>query len=441
MSTGGLGSQHAPPLDIPARFFALSAIAWTAVALLAPVALPLLAGGFYSPPLLAFVHLNTLGIVGAVLMGASYQLVPVVLQTTLAWPNAARASFWALLGGLCALLHGLYGGGHAYLAAAGLLLLAGFALHLAVIARTLAGAPTRDGVTMHVAVSAAFLLAGVALGVTLAFNRVLGFLGGALFRVLEAHVVLMIGGWIGIMLTGVSYRLISMFTLTEDRLRPSLVRTELALSGLGTVTLALSALFGGSRAGSIGGAAMLLLGLGIWALQLVILYRHRRRRTVDVHMPFAIVAVAAALTATVALLSGAARGEGLGAPVYVAAVWLAVAGMAQTSIFGFFLKISTFLVWLKRYAPLAGRTRVPRLEDMYDRRLAWIGLAAWVAALLCGLLALRGPAGRLATAAGLLETAGIVAFLVNVGSIARHLLPSTVGPHREQKITPCVRGR
>ena len=48
---------------------------------------------------------------------------------------------------------------------------------------------------------------------------------------------------------------------------------------------------------------------------------------------------------------------------------------AETPIQGFLYKIGTFLAWLHRYAPVAGRQPVPGLEDLYDRRIAVTGWA------------------------------------------------------------------
>jgi hypothetical protein len=42
-------------------------------------------------------------------------------------------------------------------------------------------------------------------------------------------------------------------------------------------------------------------------------------------------------------------------PLWIATGWLAIFGAAGTAIQGFFYKISTFLVWLKRYGPIAGK--------------------------------------------------------------------------------------
>ena len=64
----GLSSESAPALDLPARFLVLGAVTLALLAVTAPWTASVLTGGFYDPRLLAFVHANTLGLVGAIIL-------------------------------------------------------------------------------------------------------------------------------------------------------------------------------------------------------------------------------------------------------------------------------------------------------------------------------------------------------------------------------------
>jgi hypothetical protein len=109
--------------------------------------------------------------------------------------------------------------------------------------------------------------------------------------------------------------------------------------------------------------------------------------------------------------------------LWVAVVWMTITGLAFSAIQGFFYKIATFLVWLKRYAPVAGREPVPKLEQLYNKRLAVAGWALWTAAMVAGTIAILANWDVLAPI-GLLLLAGVLCFLVNVVAIARHWLVS-----------------
>ncbi|MCL4545879.1 MAG: hypothetical protein M1118_15035, partial [Chloroflexi bacterium] len=110
-STGGaLSSQHAPPLDLPFRFFATALVGFLTLAVLSPVETEQALHSFTDPHLVALVHLQTLGIIVTTIFGATYQLLPVVLQVPLASVRLARLTWWLLVPGVAAFLTGLLGG-------------------------------------------------------------------------------------------------------------------------------------------------------------------------------------------------------------------------------------------------------------------------------------------------------------------------------------------
>ncbi|MCC6314530.1 MAG: hypothetical protein IT337_11025, partial [Thermomicrobiales bacterium] len=375
----GLSSADAPALDLPARFMAVGMVALAALALMAPWTMPLLLNSFYDPRLLAFVHVNTLGVIGAIILGASYQLIPVVLQTPLTSVRLGRISFWCYLGGLIALPLGLLRTWTPALAVGGTLLLAAILLYAGVVFTTLRRAPHLDAIAWHVAMSVAGVLGGATYGVILALNKGSGFLGAHTLNNLAAHATIMLGGWVALLLMGVAYRLVGMFTLAEDALWIPGAWLGLVLTAGGAWTVSTNMHLGGPRAFDLAGSIALLGGLICFAAQIVHLFRRRRRRIIDVHSPFVMTAAAAGVIAAALLVVGFARELGPNSPLWIAAGWLAIAGFAETAIQGFFYKISTFLVWLQRYAPLAGRQRVPQLEDLYWRRLAFVGWGIWTA--------------------------------------------------------------
>lgn len=415
----GVSSANAPALDLPARFMALGITALIVSALSAPWSLPLLQEHFSTFKLLAFVHLNTLGFIGAMLIGASYQLVPVAIQTPLASVRLGRWSFWCYGIGLIIFLIGLDRTWLAGLAIGGTLLGIGFFLYTGIILATWRRTPDRDVVSWHIALGVINGWMGMTMGVTLAFNKSNGMLGSGVLDHLAAHITLMLGGWVTLTLFGVAYRLIGMFTLAEQHFNPRLAWFELALIEGGVwllvtkFTAHLPALFG-----QIAGV-MLLGGVGCFIAQIVNMYRHRLRRAIDVHMPFALLAGLFAITATVLMAYAFLNGSGPNEPIWVAAIFLMLFGMAETAIQGLFYKIATFLVWLKRYAPVAGTQPVPKLEEMYNLRLALIGGGFWA-------IAIAGTAISLLIKLNTLPVFGIAmllgagCFVLNVVSIARH---------------------
>lgn len=423
-----LDSRNAPSLDLPARFMALAILALGTAVVVSPWALPLMQEGFNAFPLLAFVHLLTLGFVGAMIIGASYQLIPVVVQAPLASVRLGRVSFWLYLAGLTLFLTGLLREWLPGLSVGGTLLGAAFSLSIGIVVATIGRAPHRDAVAWHILAGSLFSGVGMTFGLLLAFNKSGGFLGGRLLDTLAAHIVVMLGGWVAITFMGVAYRLIGMFTLAEKHLQSRQLWTGLGLVAGGVGVLALRFLLSWPERVGEAGAAAILAGFVVFALQVRRMYRRRMRRTFDIHVPFAIAAVAMMLVAAASLLGGLVLDATPAGPFWMATVWIALVGVAGTAIQGFFYKIATFLVWLKRYAPLAGRQKVPRLEEMYSRRLGLAGLGFWLAAIAVGwsLLALDLPGLPLV---GVLMVAGAACFVANVVMIARHWrVPAAASP-------------
>ena len=417
----GLSSANAPELDLPARFMALSVGALAVLALTAPWSLPLTQESFTAFSLLALVHLITLGFVGAMIIGASYQLVPVAIGVHLSSPRAGRVSFWFYIAGLALFLLGLDRTWLAALAAGASLLGVAFLIYIGVIVTTWWRAPKQDVVSWHIGLASINAGFGMIFGVLLAFNKSNGMLGGRMLDILAAHIAMMLVGWVALTFTGVAYRLIGMFTLSESHFRPWLAWIEMAGVLGGAWLLALRFLFSWPAWTGQVAAIALLGGFACFAAQIARLYRRRMRRTFDIHIPFALVAAASAILAAALLVTGLFRATMPGDPIWVAVIWLGLLGTAGTAIQGFFYKIATFLVWLKRYAPVAGREAVPKLEQLYDRRLAVAGWGLWVAAIALGTVAILAEWNLLA-AVGAIMLAGVACFTINVVMIARHWL-------------------
>lgn len=416
----GLTSRNAPALDLPARFMVLAIVCLTLGVGTLGWSLPLAQKGFSDFRLLAAVHLFTLGFVGSMLMGASYQLVPVALGARLTSVRAGRLSFWFHLAGLGLFLTGLLTRWLPGLAIGGTLLGVGFVLYIGVILTTARQARRAELVAWHLRAGAVAAGIGMSLGVLLAFNTSNGMLGSRLLHVLGAHITVMLVGWVGLTFTGVAYRLIGMFTLAEKHLIRPLAWAELLLVGGGASGLALALLLAWPPVIGQGASVAILAGFIAFLVQIAHLYQRRmRKKPLDIHMPFALVAASAAVVASASLALGLLRGVSPGSSLWTATVYLALLGVAATAIQGFFYKIATFLTWLARYAPFAGRQPVPKLEELYHKPLAYTGFGLWATGMIAGWLALLADLPIVLPASALM-IAGTACFLLNVLVIARH---------------------
>ena len=227
----GLHTDQAPPLAIPASFFLLAPLA-----MIASGALLFLSGSAvfatrWSPSAMAATHLGTLGFLGAVMLGALYQMLPVVAGSPVPRARLAHVVHALLVAGVVTLTAAFVTGELALFAAAPIVLAAAFVLFLVPVAVALARAPTR-GPTVW-----GMRLAVTGLGVLVVFGSVMALaraglvdIGGDWIGWVSAHAAL--GGvvWIGGLFTAVSWQVVPMFYLTPPIPRWSQWATLAALA-------------------------------------------------------------------------------------------------------------------------------------------------------------------------------------------------------------------
>ncbi len=417
-ATASLTHEKAPALGLPFRYFAASLAFLALFSVLLPFNGKLFLGSFRTPGLLAMVHILTLGWITTTILGAAFQLVPVALQVGLHSERLANALMPIYVAGVGTLLVGLWQLQTTWMiAGASLLLLAGLG-YLYLMVRTLARVQHWDVVAAHVAASVLSATLIPVLGLLLAVNSRTGFLGATYVATLKAHLLLAVLGYVSLLILGVSYKLVGMFTLAEDLLPERLAWAEfvLALFGLGGLTIAFY-LPGLRWLGWLGGIAF-LVAVGLFAYILSVLYRRRRRRVFDINTPFT--QTGTALFALTLVAAGLVLAGWLPAPAtsWLAAGWLLLLGWVGQIIIGQMYKITPFLTWLHRYADLVGLEQVPGLDDLYNRRMALAGYGLWNTGAVVGAVAILGSWAWLMTIAGVALSLGTWLFLLNMAFVA-----------------------
>lgn len=412
----GLAGASAPPFRLPGEHFAAAFVFLLAGAAGLVVVAPDLALGAYPlRPVVAVTHLFALGWITTAIMGALYQFVPVALREPIRSVRLGHLAFVLYVPGLAAFVAGLaFGSSAAMLAGAGVFG-TGILVFAANLALTLGRSRQRDVTWWALAGADVFLLATLALGITLAGNLRAGYLGGDWLGVLGTHLHVAIGGWVMLVVVGVGNRLLPMFLLSHG-VTNRLAAASAALLASGSAVLVAAH---GSAPAAVGRwlpAALLGAGLACFLAQARQFYRHRHRPRLDPGMRLAAAAlVLLAVSLGLGLVSVAAWSTARGSTTYVASLLLALTLFVAAQIY----KIVPFLVWYHRFGPLAGRQKVPRVSDLFSARLASVAgtLAAGGAAALVATVAVGSGEGARA-AAGLLA-AGVVIEGVQMLQLAR----------------------
>jgi hypothetical protein len=412
-------TSRTPSPMLPLGFLATAAVAFGLAGLALPWVAEDLTVHYYHPRILALTHTVTLGWITLTILGASYQLVPVVLERSV-WSE--RLGSWALaLTGL-----GVVGVvGHMAIASwSGLvwgagLLAAGVAAHVTNIARTLRGLERWSFTAAMLAMGLLGLVLTTLFGAALGVQHIRPFLPGDFYARLHAHVHLALLGWVLPVVLGVSAHVYPMFLLAP---RPgsrllAIQAWGLAL-GVPAVVVGLLAAPTLAAAGALAVAASIATHV-VWVASLL---RGSRRPAFDWALRFlvagaAYLAVAAALGVTLAF--GAVGGPRWALTYGV----LVLGGWASLTIVGMMLKIVPFLVWYRVYAPRAGRLPVPGLADLrwpITEAVAFIALTGGIAVLAIGVGVGHAEAIRAAAA---IVSVGALAFVATIATMLHHLVP------------------
>lgn len=360
----------APPFRLPGEHFA-AAIGFLVLAALGAVwQAPMLSlGGYSAAPVLAVVHLLTLGWFTTSIMGALYQFLPVAVGVPIASQRVAHLSFASYVPGVLAFTAALAFNRPSLLLAGVVALVLGATAFIVNVAITLRRATTRDALWWALTWALTFLSVTLILGASLSANLRLAFLGAARPIALGAHLHIALAGWVLLSMVGVSLRLFPMFLLSHggsDRYARWAV--WLLAAGAGALSLLHHVPIVGRW------LPALLIGGGVVAFlrQSREFYAHRHRKALDAGMRLSAMALGGlGLAVPLALVTVA----GLASPrvqvAYVALVLMSVCAFVVAHYF----KIVPFLVWNHRFGPLAGTRPLPRVADLYSARGALLAVA------------------------------------------------------------------
>lgn len=326
------------PLSIPAGFVFLGEAFFLAASLL--FALHPEAFAIPRHPLgLAGAHLFLLGFGVGVLLGAMHQLLPVVLETPLYRPEWGYPVMvlWSL--GVVLLASGFvwvpslvpWGGGLVLVA------LLFFAYHVYLTFRQ---APRWNQVATALAWVVFYLVLTPFLGLLQALSQRYGFYDP---ERLTWHLLAGLGGVFLLSILGVGYKLLSMFTLTHG-VDERVLGLLLFAANLGFLGLAM-----GERLGYL----LLLLSYALALYDTWRILKNRMKKALDIGVRHYLLGLLFLGLALLALPFN---------PVW-AALWFAL-GFVGLVVTGMLYKILPFLVWTHRYAPRAGKEKVPLLKEM-----------------------------------------------------------------------------
>lgn len=382
----------------------------------------ILATSHYSPNAVAVTHLFVLGWLCSVVMGAMYQLVPVALETKLHSEWLAKIQFaFHVIGfiGMVFMFRTWNMKGVGYF---GAVLTAGVGLFIYNIVRTLLHVPKWNIIATAVASALTWFLLTVTAGLLLAAEQ-RGYEPMLQFNpiaAMHAHAHLGAIGFFTMLIVGVSYKLVPMFTLSEVQSRRR-AAWSVALLNVGLIGLFAGILL--QRPWKLIFALLVIFALTLYVWELTAILRARKRRALDWGVKYFLTAIASLFPLSFLAVALSWPGQPLNdfterlESVYG---FLGFVGFVSFAITGMLYKIIPFLIWFGIYSKHIGRARVPALAEMYSSWLQAVGYWTFLGALFVIVSGILFSNVGVARFGCVLFAAGLAVLAVNLGNILSH---------------------
>ena len=314
---------------------------------------------------LSWVHIFLLGFVMMVIFGAMAQLVPVVLEVGHFAVELYYVIYPLLTIGALMMGFGFYTSA-ALLPYGGVIVLVALLIFVLETFLTIIKQKKLNLVMKSIVLSNSFLFFGLIFGILMA----LGFAGTIEIDInnfLKAHIYMVLAGYVGVTIMGMSLVLLPMFWLSHSF---SWKPVEYALYTITTSVFMVmfSALFKNSLL-EYSGYTLTIFAFMLYFYQIWLIYKTRVRLDHDIYLH-------SLLFAYSSLLGGLILGIYYllypSNTVLLTFGWLMFAGFITFMINGHLYKIVPFLVWYQRFSPLIGKQKVPMLADMVPKQSAKI---------------------------------------------------------------------
>lgn len=417
---------------LPLSYLIAGAAAFFLLSVGIPLFGPDLLAGNGAPHVLSLTHLAVLGWITMVMMGALNQLFPVALQARISSPRVARWNFWLYAGALSGFIPSFFFAWTPGMAVFGSLVVLSVLLFVGNLLASYPSVRIWHPMAFYVLAALFWLLLTVALGGAYALNWRYGWFD-ITDPMLAAHAHLGLAGWLSLVLMGVSYKLMAMFSLAHGH-GERLALWNLGIWNAGLIGLAVSVWFWPTTLMVPAFALWLAASAAIFVFDMGRLLRHRRRRRFSLEQWHTFVSFASLLVAA-AMGALLAAGHPLTTTWVVAYGCVALLGWFGFSILGKYYKIVPFLTWLQRFSAVAGAAPTPLLKDLVDVRVGWTSFALLVAGYTGVLVGLLGASLPLLEGAGSLYALGALLFAYNVALLIWPRAPQIPGRRPQEVVT------
>ncbi|TJZ54809.1 hypothetical protein FAZ15_15155 [Sphingobacterium olei] len=347
-------------------FYATAAVFFLGFSIMLFISSAELTGHHFHPHLLAIVHAVVLGWSTMIILGAVYQLLPVLCEGDLYSHRLAFTSYLFLLVGTILLVwcFWVFQAGP-WLITAGTIVVLSTCLYLYNVCATVICSSKSTVYQYFIVSSAVWLLLTTVAGLLLAINLTYTFIPRNHMDMLKLHAHAGIVGWFLQLICGVSAKLVPMFLLGKSK-RSWLLYLALILQNLGLVLFLFHAYF--RQINGVVFIHILLISIGIilWGIYIAEAYIKRIRKKIDLLMKQTLLSFAFKPLAIGALLMTFVYADTKWVNLYGILIFLGwITGIIISKTF----KTLPFIVWNNLYKDVHGNVQIPLPKNLYSQKL------------------------------------------------------------------------
>ncbi len=399
-----------PAVVLP--FYGYAALSFLLAAALLFLSAPAFINQYFHPHLLAIAHLMALGWGTMIILGASHQLVPVIVEGRLYSLTLAHASFFLAAAGIPLLVYGFYVFNMGWPAKwGGRLVLLALLAYLVNLGISMSKGKSENVHALFVFTATLWLFLTALLGLVLVYNFTYPLMPHDSVHYLALHMHAGVIGWFLLLVMGVGSRLIPMFLISKYK-NDQLLKVIYYL--VNSALLGFIVIYLYTRASELFFLPLLplLLAITLFIYYCYRAYENRLRRQVDGQLKISLLSVGMLVIPLIFLfiiITSLLVSDREQTALVLAYGFLIFFGWITAIILGMTFKTLPFMVWNRVYHQRAILAQAPNPKDLFHHNVFKMMSAAYLAGVLfftCGILLkeislLRGGAILLLVTAGL----------------------------------------
>lgn len=359
------------PHGVVIPFYVYAGISLLAATLLMCFSIPAFTAHYFHPHTLAITHTMALGWGTMIILGASHQLVPVLIESKLQSSILAQLSFFLAAPGIPLLVYSFYYFSFGFVAELGAILVnAAVLTYLVNLGISMAKSKRENVHAIFVFTASIWLFLTTLIGLLLIFNFTRDFLTLGSVHYLSLHAHIGIVGWFLLLVIGVASRLVPMFLISKYEEPPLLWKIYYLLNA--ALVLFILTFLSDWPAWLYGfSAASALIALVIFIIYIRRAYKKRIRKQVDAQVKTSLLSIAMIalpllfLVCTIILLSVSTANT----TVVLAYGFTIFFGWLTAIIFGMTFKTLPFIIWNKVYHNVAGLRKTPTPKELFGSKI------------------------------------------------------------------------